>query len=116
MTIDDYKAQVALHDKAIVKGMVGSLSVMFVSLGAAGLVRYYDDGIADLVAPVIIFLVGFPLMLYGFTRVDRTYRRFPTLICPHCEGTLARPKATVIATGNCPSCGRRVLADATIGT
>ncbi|MDV6030210.1 MAG: hypothetical protein F9B45_08900 [Phycisphaera sp. RhM] len=116
MTVDEYKAEVRQHDIATVVRMVASLAIIFAALAVAGVIRYYDDALADVLAPIVIFTIGTPLMIYGFTRVDRTYRRFPALICPHCDGTIARPKSTVIATGNCPNCGRNVLADATIGT
>ena len=116
MTIDEYKSEVRRHDTATVIRMVASVSVMFAFLGVSGAIRFYDDALADILAPIVIFFIGAPLLIYGFRCVDRTYRRFPSLICPRCDGTIARPKTTVIATGNCPNCGRNVLADATIGT
>jgi hypothetical protein len=116
VTIDEYKAEVAHHDTATVVRTIVSVSIMFVAVAIAVAIRNYDDELADILAPIVMFLIGAPLMIYGFRCADRAYRRFPSLICPHCDGTLARPKATVIATGNCPNCGRNVLNDAKIGT
>ena len=116
MNIDEYKSELQRHDTATIVRLVASLGIVFAFLAIAGAIRYYDDALADILAPILIFMIGAPLMIYGFTRVDRTYRRFPLLICPHCDGTIARPRSTVIATGNCPNCGRSVLTDDTIGT
>ncbi len=116
MNIDVYKKEVKRHDRATALGFAASTCVIFASLGIAGFVRHLNDGLADIVAPIIIFMIGTPLMLYGFYRLDRLYRRFPSLICPHCKGTLAKARSVIVATGNCPHCGRQVLTDNTIGT
>ena len=115
MNVDQYKSAVRKHDAAIAFRMFVSLSIIFAALAVAGAIRLYDDGLADLLAPIVIFLIGAPLMIYGFRWAERTYRRFSCLICPRCDGTIARPRATVIATGNCPNCGRKVLEDDRIG-
>ena len=115
MTVDEYKAEFARCQHLMIWRMVYSVAVIFGALGLAGCVRYYDSDLADIIAPAIIFAVGFPLMLFGFHRVDRTYQKFPGLICPHCGGSLSRAKSIIIATGNCPSCGRRILKDDSIG-
>jgi len=95
--------------------MAGAIAAMFVAIGVANLVRLFNPDLADIVAPIVIFAIGFPIMLLGFYHADRTYLRFPNLICPHCQGNLSRAKHVIIATGNCPSCGRRVLSDDAIG-
>jgi hypothetical protein len=95
--------------------MAGAIAVMFVALGIATIVRLFNPNLADILAPIVMFLVGFPLMLLGFYHADRTYLRYPQLICPYCQGNLSRAKSVIIATGNCSSCGRRVLADDAIG-
>lgn len=95
--------------------MAGAIAVMFGAIGAANVVRLFDPNLADIVAPTVMFFVGFPLMLLGFYHADRTYLNYPHLICPHCQGNLSRARSVIIATGNCPSCGRRVLDDDAIG-
>ena len=61
-------------------------------------------------------MIGFPLMLIGFRKADVTYKEFSDLVCQHCQGGLYQSKSVIIATGNCPSCGRRVVKDDAIGT
>ncbi len=116
MTIAEYNTEFARCQRRMVWRMVYSIGIIFVALALANGVRYLDDDFANLLAPIIIFAVGVPIMLIGFYHVDRTYRKFPEMICPHCDGNLSRAKSVIIATGNCPSCGRRVLADGAIGT
>ncbi len=116
MNLDEFKAEVARHDTTIMKRMVLSISVMFAALAVAGILGSLEIKGAAFIGPAVVFLLGAPLMLYGFQRVDRAYRKFPALICPHCQGSLARSKPIVIATGNCPHCGREVVTDAAIGT
>ena len=116
MTVAEYKAEFAKCQTRLTWRMAGSIAVIFAMLGIAGIVRYNNPELADTIAPIIVFAVGLPLMLLGFVHADRTYRRYPCLVCPHCDGNLARQKSVIIATGNCPNCGRRVLADASIGT
>lgn len=41
----------------------------------------------------------------------RDPRQFKHLACPHCGTSLSRNAALVVATRNCPGCGRRVVAD-----
>lgn len=115
MDIEGYKSHVRRHESAILRRMLASVSVILIFLGIGILVRLYDDDLADILAPILIFVFGMPLMITGFWWTDRTYRSFPELVCRHCGESLARPRSTVIATGNCPHCGRRVLDDTTIG-
>jgi hypothetical protein len=116
MNVADYNAEFARCQRRMVWRMVYSIAIIFVALALANGVRYLGGDLADILAPIIIFAVGFPIMLLGFYHVDRTYRKFPALMCPHCDGNLSRARSVIIATGNCPSCGRRVLDDAVIGT
>lgn len=116
MTIAEYLDAWKLCQRLVMRRVVGSVATIFGAMGVAGIVRLYNPLLADIVAPLIMFAVGVPLMLYGFSQADRAYRKFPGLVCPHCGGNLSRAKSVVIATGNCPHCGRRVLHDAMIGT
>ncbi|MEM0924967.1 MAG: hypothetical protein AAGJ83_02925 [Planctomycetota bacterium] len=115
MTIEEYKAEVKRHDTATFLRMLASIAILFVFGAAVAIIRFFDDTLGTVLAPIFM-CVGFPLMFLGFRQADRTYRGFPALICRHCDGSIARNSATVIATGNCPNCGRRVLADDSIGT
>lgn len=115
MTIAKYTAECAKCQRRLGWRMAGAIAVMFIVLGIANLVRLFDPNLADIVAPVVMFLVGFPLMLLGFYHADRTYLKYPKLMCLHCHGNLSKARSVIITTGNCPSCGRRVLSDDTIG-
>ena len=116
MTVIEYKSQVKKHEHAMAIGALFPLAAILVPIVVALTVRTVNEPVASFLAPVFLLFLGLPLMLYGFWRVDRMYKRYPMLICTHCSGSLARAKSTVIATGNCPNCGRRVLDDETIGT
>lgn len=115
MTVIEYKTQVKMHEHAMAIGALFPIAAIFVPLVVALTVRMFNESVASFLAPGFLLVLGLPLLLYGFWRVDRMYKRFPILICVHCSGSLARAKSTVIATGNCPNCGRRVLDDETIG-
>lgn len=116
LNINEYKSQVERHEHAKTIVAVVAISAIFVPLGISVAVRMVNEMLAYFVAPVSLLVFGFPLMLYGFWRLDRLYKRFPMLVCVRCKGSIARASSTVIATGNCPNCGRRVLTDDTIGT
>jgi len=96
--------------------MICAISAIFVALGIGGAIRWYVDAIGSVATPIVVCFIGLPLMIFGIWRAGKTYRGFPNLLCRYCSHSLARAKATVIATGNCPNCGRRVLDDDTIGT
>lgn len=114
--IREYKQQIANHDHAMTIRMIGAISLIFIALGIGGAIRWYDDAIGSVATPIVVCFIGLPLMIFGIWRVGQTYKRFPTLLCRCCSHSLARAKATVIATGNCPNCGRRVLDEDTIGS
>lgn len=116
MNIDDYKSHVIKYDRAVASRLALSIAVIFVAMGLAGAIRIVDEQTGLIAAPFIVFLFGVPLMIFGLWWTDRVYQQFPMLSCKNCMNLLARSKSTVIATGNCPSCGRRVLDDARIGT
>lgn len=116
LNISEYKLHVSSHDHAMAVRMVCAISAILIALGIGGAIRWYDETVGSVVAPIVVFFIGLPAMIFGIWRVDQTYRRFPALVCHCCSCSLARAKATVIATGNCPNCGRKVLDDETIGT
>ena len=116
MTIVEYKAETARFQRFQMTRLATGIAALFVTMAIAGVVRYNDPVLADILAPVIVFVIGLPVMLFFLWTADRGYRKYPALVCGHCEGNLYQSKSVVIATGNCPHCGRRVLADATIGT
>ena len=115
MTVAEYTSECARCQRKLMWRMAGAIAAIFVAIGVANLVRLFDPDLAGIVTPIVMCLVGFPVMLLGFYRADRTHLKFPLLVGPHCDGNLSRAKSVIIATGNCPSCGRRVLTDDAIG-
>lgn len=96
---------------------------MFLAIAAMFAVLLIGFPIGSFVSPTYqpfvgpcCVMIGFPLMLIGFRKADVTYKEFSDLVCQHCQGGLYQSKSVIIATGNCPSCGRRVVKDDAIGT
>ena len=56
------------------------------------------------VSPFVVIFGGSWLMIRGTRRDGR-------LICPHCDSLLVGVQHWVIATRNCPKCGKRVVAE-----
>ena len=116
MQIHEFNHEYKLCQRLMVIRAACSVAVLFAAMGIAVLTRRLFGDSASLIVPLIMFGVGLPLMLTGFYYADRTFRKFPRLICSNCDGSLYRSKSVVVATGNCPTCGRRVLSDDSIGT
>lgn len=116
MTITEFNRELAQFQRRLSWRFFFAIAPLFIAFGIAGIVRSYNPELADIAAPIIVFAIGVPIMLLGFVYADRTYKKHPALMCPYCDRTLSRAKSIVVATGNCPNCGRRVLTDDTIGT
>jgi len=116
MNIPEYNDECSRCQRTVMWRMMLAIGAMFGAIGITLIIRYNNAAVGDILGPIILALVGFPIMLLGFVHADRAYQKFSSLICPHCDGSLAREKSIIIATGNCPTCGRRVLSDSSIGT
>ena len=117
MKIAEFNKQSKACQKIMVIRMFLSIGFMFATMGVAALIQeFLGGGPSFLVFGPIAVLIGMSVMLFGFHLTDQTFRCYPMLTCPHCEGNLLRSKSVVVATGNCPGCGRKVLKDKTIGT
>ena len=84
--------------------LVAVLAVVFSSAGGA----------SWMVAAFMIAFFGVSHLVFH-TQLKISYQEFPQLFCYNCDGNLLASRSIVIATGNCPNCGRRVLHDDTIG-
>jgi hypothetical protein len=115
VNIDQYKRELRLCQKRMIWQMFAAIGVMFAVLLVGLPIRPFLDPLYQPFLGPTCVLLGLPMMLVGFRAADVAFRKFPKLICPHCEGGLHQSKSVVIATGNCPGCGRRVLADSNIG-
>jgi len=60
--------------------MVCAISAILIALGIGGTIRWYDETVGSVVAPIVVFFIGLPAMIFGIWRVDQTYRRFPALV------------------------------------
>jgi hypothetical protein len=111
-TIDEFRADAERCKSGVQRRVmlsIGSLmALILLSVAARALLRDAVGSAAEFL-PAAVFVAGVPLMLYGFWRADRYAARFATLACPHCAATLATSSGIVIASRNCPSCGKRVI-------
>ncbi len=64
-----------------------------------------------------LFFFGATAMVVGLcvTLFTREVKDQHSLVCPHCAKPLSQSRDIVIATGNCPHCGRRIIKDAKHG-
>jgi hypothetical protein len=61
--------------------------------------------IASIVPAAVIMILLFGIMIPLSRRIERRYG----IPCPHCGKSLAASKSIVVASKNCPNCGRRVI-------
>jgi hypothetical protein len=109
MNFNDYRSKAKQHNRRIAWWIAALiLGVVLVLILAIAIVVANRDlrplAIACLVAYAIFFLVN----LYS---MERYFKKVPGLTCAHCDASLARSQAIILATGSCPSCGERVLDD-----
>ena len=112
-TIDEFRAD---HDQCSQRTLrtlvasIGSLLVfLLLGIAARNVSSAYVGPVATEFLPVACVLVGIPLMLFGFWRADQHQKKFPNLRCRHCAKPLMQSARIVIASRNCPHCGRQVL-------
>lgn len=55
------------------------------------------------------FLPAIVAIFAGIYWVERKRGRNPSLLCPHCRRNLMQMRHLVIASRNCPYCGKRVV-------
>lgn len=109
MNLNDYRSKTKQHNRRIALWIAALvLGVVLVLMIAIAIVIANRElrplAIACLVSYAIFFLVN----LYS---MERYFKKVPGLTCTHCDASLARSQAIVLATGSCPSCGERVLDD-----
>ncbi len=66
---------------------------------------------AEVLLGAVPWLPSLIVMFGGMYLVERKRGRVQELLCPHCHKQLLGMRHLVIATRNCPYCGRRVVAD-----
>lgn len=65
--------------------------------------------------PIAAVIALLPIMFLGCRWAECTWKEFPKMSCIHCDDNLFQRWSLVVATGNCPHCGRRALKDELIG-
>ena len=116
MNVDQYKNEHRACQKRIIWRFFSAVAVMMAILALCIPIRYMVDPFYEPFIGPCCVLTAFPLLIIGIRSADNAYRAFPNLACRHCGIGLFQSKSVIIATGNCPGCGRRVLNDDAIGT
>jgi len=87
--------------------------ILFATLATLSTKQYFGNSLGPVFSkllPATFYLVGLPLMLFGFRQADQHYRQFPNLACRHCGKPLHQSSHIVIASRNCPQCGLQIVA------
>ncbi len=71
---------------------------------------HFGAGAAEILMGLTPF-PAIPVMFAGFWWLHRLSKKTPELLCPHCKKSIVGMRHIVVATKNCPHCGRRVLAE-----
>jgi hypothetical protein len=112
-SIDEFRSDVERCARRVGWTVAISIGGMFLFLVLAVLAgQIAEDSLGPVPSkflPPACFLVGLPLMLWGFWRADQHAKRFATLTCRHCAKPLLQSSRIVIASRNCPYCGRPVI-------
>ena len=112
-SIDDFRSDAERCGKRTIRSVFlaigGMFAFMLLGLGAKALCGSTVGPVAAGFVPAVCFLLGVPLMLYGFWVADRHYKDFPTLQCHNCGKSLFNLHHVVVASRNCPHCGQRVI-------
>jgi endogenous inhibitor of DNA gyrase (YacG/DUF329 family) len=117
MTIDEFKASASRYSRGMAWALLGSVLAVIAFLG---LVAMFRDPLRDIYtrtfggpgAEILVGLSPFPavLILIGsLWYAERRLLRDVRLKCPSCGKQIVGMRHLVIATRNCPHCGRRVL-------
>jgi hypothetical protein len=112
-TIDEFRADHELCMKQVHRAVIlaiGSLGVFLVlGIAARSATSPFFGAVPAEFVPATCVALGLPLMLFGFWRADQYQKHYPNLHCRHCNKPLLQSARIVIASRNCPSCGRQVL-------
>ena len=71
--------------------------------------RQFEKVTAEWMVSGAIFLPWLVFLFGGIFILERRKRRDPRLSCPYCKKDISMCRALVVATRNCPSCGKRVV-------
>lgn len=119
MTIDKFNQASAEYRRRSWAGIGLAFLAFFGTFGLGlGLIRVFDlraacaasfgEPAAETLEGVVM-LLAFPAFMAVILYGDRRASSDPRLRCPHCDKHLEAMSNLVVATRNCPHCGRRVL-------
>ncbi len=116
MNIDEFKSHARSCQSTQIFRLVVLLVPFFMVLAVCKLAVVKSDDIWTKFIPAIVLVLFVPGLVCGAKWVENACRSIAGMLCPNCSKPLTQSKSIVIATGNCPNCGRRVLNDNRIGT
>jgi len=119
MRISEFHRAAGVYQKRGLIACLGPLSLALVCILAYAPFQhrfesFLSSRLDTFTADVLTFLpMGLPLMIAFISMVPlaRRVERQSGIACPHCAKDLASYKAIVIASRNCPHCGKRVIED-----
>jgi len=119
MSILEFNRAAGVCYKRTIIGIVGPGSIAVLCLMAympfqqrfeSFLSTRFDSFTADILAFLPKGIISISTVLWVVWLAGRIERRYG-VPCPHCAKALAGNKAIVIASRNCPYCGKRVIDD-----
>jgi hypothetical protein len=113
--IDEFRSAASTARRRMLLGTLVALLTVFAYFGVIYLLAKFA-GVQQLrngkSTTGLLATVGVLPVFFGvFALAARWAQSHPHLKCPHCRRSLAESAKLVIATRNCPHCGRRVLAE-----
>ena len=113
MDVETYQAAVVAHSKwmtprLVVWAIVYLAWVAAVAYGTEALEPTVGVTIAEILR-VAGLATAFMLLPRGLRWLQPSTSRNAALVCRHCRADLHALSSVVVATQNCPSCGRQVL-------
>ena len=121
MSISEFSRAASAYQKQSLIACFAPLSLALLCLAAYApfqkrfeslLSARYGETTVD-VLTVLPMAVPTMLALASMIPLARRVERRAGVACPHCSKALANFKAIVIASRNCPNCGKRVIEDET---
>jgi len=85
---------------------------IFDVLGQQAIKALYVKYLGNIGSEILLGLTPLPAVLILFACIwygERRVSADPRIRCPHCDKVLAPMRHLVVATRNCPFCGRKVL-------
>ncbi len=119
MTIDKFNQAASEYQRSVFIALGLGTFASILTVGACSwLVRvltlrtFYTEHFGEPASEILLGLTPFPaipVLLAFIWYGERRASADPRIRCPHCEKVVSQMRAIVVATRNCPYCGRTVL-------